>query len=445
MARKLKIVMKEIQIKNKINKMKKQILILSALVVGMTVFGQKSELKSAEKAIKVGDFTSAMTAINQAEGLIANADQKTKAKFYYLRGKALYKNGANKNIEEVGNALNELISYETETKKLKYSKEFGEIINKLVIANQTAANTNYEKALQTKASEDYETAAKGYYNVYLLSPIDTTFLDNAALLYNIGKNHSTSIKLYNELLSKNYTGIATIYSATNKADGKKLTFADKKSRNVQIKLGIVENPKDELKKTRRPLIFKNLATGYIALDNTDKALEVIAQGREEFPNNYVLIIEEANLYFRSGNEVKFKELLEKAIELNPTEPALYYNVGVMSMNQKNIEEAISNFKKAIELKPDYGDAYNNIGAAILSKTETIIEEMNKNLSDFNKYDKLQAKQFDVYREALPYYESAFKYDNQNIGVVQTLMGIYENLEMTDKLKEIRPVYEELKQ
>ena len=97
------------------------------------------------------------------------------------------------------------------------------------------------------------------------------------------------------------------------------------------------------------------------------------------------------------------------------------------------------------LKPDYGDAYNNIGAAILSKTETIIEEMNKNLSDFNKYDKLQAKQFDVYREALPYYESAFKYDNQNIGVVQTLMGIYENLEMTDKLKEIRPVYEELKQ
>ncbi len=425
--------------------MKKQILMLSALIISMTMFGQKSELKSAEKAIKIGDFSNAMTAINQAEGLIANADQKTKAKFYYLKGKALYKNGANKNIEEVGNALNELISYEAETNKLKYTKEFGELINKLVTSNQTTANSNYEKALQTKAPEDYAAAAKGFHNVYLLSPADTSFLDNAALLYSLGKDYSTSIKLYNELLSKKYTGIITVYSATNKADGKKMTYADKKTRDLQVKLGIVENPKDEKKESRRPLLFKNLVSGYIAQDNNEEALEVIAKGREEFPNNYVLIIEEANLYFKAGNEAKFKELLEKAIELNPTEPALYYNVGVMNMNQKNIKEAISNFKKAIELKPDYGDAYNNIGAAILLKTESIIEEMNKSLSDFDKYDKLQAKQFDVYKEALPYYESAFEYDNQNISVVQTLMGIYENLEMSDKLKEIRPVYEELKQ
>ncbi len=31
--------------------------------------------------------------LNKAESLIGNADQKTKAKYYYLKGLALYQNG----------------------------------------------------------------------------------------------------------------------------------------------------------------------------------------------------------------------------------------------------------------------------------------------------------------------------------------------------------------
>jgi len=66
--------------------MKKQLIILSAFFISMTVFAQNDELKNAEKALKANDFATAMSAVNQAEGLIANADQKTKAKFYYLKG-----------------------------------------------------------------------------------------------------------------------------------------------------------------------------------------------------------------------------------------------------------------------------------------------------------------------------------------------------------------------
>ena len=131
--------------------------------------------------------------------------------------------------------------------------------------------------------------------------------------------------------------------------------------------------------------------------------------------------------------------------MNPTEPTLYYNVGVMNMNQGKTDEAIANFKKAIELKPDYADAYNNIGAAIIDKTKPIIEEMNKSLSDFDKYDKLQAKQLAIYKEALPYYEKAYQYNESNISTVQTLMSLYENLSMSEKSKEFQAIYEKLKQ
>lgn len=440
-----RIITKRIQIKNNPIKMRKKLLILSAFIISMTVFGQKDELKTAEKAVKSNDFVAALAAINQAEGLIANADQKTKAKFYYLKGKALYQNGSeNSDILKVGEAFNQLIDYEKETNSQKYTNELSELLNKLITNVAEKASADYSKAIETKESADYLSAAKKFNQVYALSPRDTSFLDNAALVYYFGEDYETSKELYEKLLELNYTGITTIYVATNKEDGEEITFNDKKAMDLQVKLGIVENPREEAKDSRREFIFKNLAQNYSSLGDNTKALEVIARGRTEFPESYSLLIDEANIYYKLGDNAKFKEKLEEAITINPTDPTLYYNVGVMNMDQKNNAEAIKYFEKAIELKPDYGDAYNNIGAAIIEETKPIINEMNKSLSDFNKYDKLQEQQFEIYRKAIPYYEKAYELDGKSISIIQTLMGLYENLEMTEKLDAIRAVYDELK-
>jgi len=426
--------------------MKKQLIILSAFFISMTVFAQNDELKNAEKALKANDFATAMSAVNQAEGLIANADQKTKAKFYYLKGMALYQNGnPNADIQKVGDAFNELINYENQTNKPKYSSEVGALLNKMIISVAENASNKYNKAIETKEEADYLKAAKDFQLVYALSPRDTSYLDNAALVYYFAKDYDASIKLYEELLALNYTGITTVFVATNKETKEDVVFGDKKSMDLQVKLGLFENPREEKKDSRREMIFKNLAQNYADKGNNEKAMEIIAKGRTEFPSSYSLLIDEANIYYKAGDNAKFKERLEEAIRLNPTEPTLYYNVGVMNMDQKNIGEAIKNFEKAIELKPDYADAYNNIGAAIIEKAAPIIDEMNKSLADFKKYDKLQAQQFEIYKQALPYYEKAYGLNPKSINIVQTLMGLYENLEMTDKLDKIKVVYETLRQ
>ena len=55
------------------------------------------------------------------------------------------------------------------------------------------------------------------------------------------------------------------------------------------------------------------------LGELDKALEIIAAGRKEFPKSYSLLIDEANIYYKKGDNATFKERLETAIELNPTD------------------------------------------------------------------------------------------------------------------------------
>mgnify|MGYP000899644547 FL=1 len=74
--------------------MRKQLLILSAFFVSVTVFGQKDELKAAQNAINGKSYAAAMTSLNQAESLIAGADQKLTAQFYYLKALALYQDGS---------------------------------------------------------------------------------------------------------------------------------------------------------------------------------------------------------------------------------------------------------------------------------------------------------------------------------------------------------------
>lgn len=426
--------------------MKKQILILSAFLISMTVFGQKNELKSAEKAIAANDFTTALAQVNQAEGLLSEDDQKSTAKFHYLKAMALYQNGSsNANGVEVSKAFNDVIEYEKKTGKKKYSGEITELTQTLIQSTAAKASEAYKNATVTNEDADFAKAAEQFHLVYLLSPRDTLYLDNSALIYNKAKDYETSIKLYNELLDINYTGIAKEFIATSVADGQDISYPDKKAMDLQVKLKLAENPRVEVKESRRNIIFKYLADNYIALENNDKALEVLAAGRKEFPESYELLIAEANVHYKKGDKDMFKQLLEQAISMKPTDANLYYNVGVMNMEQGNTDEAIKNFEKAIELNPEFAEAYQNIGTAIIDKTKPIVEEMNKSLSDFDKYDRLLAQQKEIYKEALPFYEKAYELNSSNVGVIQTLLGLYENLEMTVKLEELKVVYEQVKE
>ena len=140
---------------------------------------------------------------------------------------------------------------------------------------------------------------------------------------------------------------------------------------------------------------------------------------------------------------KFGALMEQAIQLDPNNPTLFFNLGVVNQNENKTAEAISYYKKAVELDPEYGDAYMNLAVSILSGEQAIIDEMNENLSNFKKYDELEGKQKALYSEALPFLEKADSL-GRSIDTVRSLLNIYDLLEISDKADALRPIYKKMK-
>lgn len=66
-----------------------------------------------------------------------------------------------------------------------------------------------------------------------------------------------------------------------------------------------------------------------------------------------------------GDSQKSLELLQKAVQLLPSDYAIHYNLGVAYQDVYNSQKAIECFEKAIQLNPNSVDAYNNLGIVYL--------------------------------------------------------------------------------
>ncbi len=411
--------------------MKKQILALSLGLMSLGAIAQKSELKAAEKAIKKQDFTAALSTLNAIEGsLMMNGEDKYKSKFYFLKGKAL---AAKKDYKKAGEALNALIAM----KENKYTDEAKPILNQMIqeVSNKAVDLYNNKK--------DYKGAAEDFYLTYTLSPTDTSFAYNAAVSATQAKDYDKAIEYYRELQKIGYTGVEKQYVATDKATGKVESFGnDKARRDLMVKSGGYVKPDTKSSESKSATIVKNVALILKEQGKTDEAIAAFKDARASNPKDLNLILNEAQLYVDMGKMDKFGELMNEAVALDPENPTLYYNLGVVNFNEGRVDDAKKYYTKAVELKPDYADAYMNLAVVVLDKEKAIVEEMNKNLSNFKKYDELAAKQKEVYKEAIPFLEKADSL-NRNLQTVKTLMNLYEVLEMSDKASEYRELYKSM--
>ena len=414
--------------------MKNQVLAISFGLISMIALGQKSELKTAEKAIKKGEFASALVAVNSVDTMAATMDSKYKAKYYFLKGQAL---AGESNYAAAADSFNNLFDYEIEIGKNKYTKLAKPMFGALIQKVSTKAIDLYSN------DKNYKDAATNFYLTYKLSPTDTTFLYNAAISASSAKEYDAALVYYRELKKIGYTGITTQYLAVSIETGKVEDLGSKNQRDLMVKAKQYKEPTDKVSESKQADIVKNI--GYILVNQgkTEEAIIALQEARKADPKDVNLLLNEAQLYIKLDRMDKFGALMEDAVKLDPTNPTLFFNLGVVNANEGKIEEAVAYYKKAIELKPDYADAYMNLAVAMLAEEKEIIEEMNNNLSDYDKYDALLAKQKILYKKALPYLIKADTIERSE-GTVRTLLNMYDTLEMFEEADALRPIYKEMR-
>jgi tetratricopeptide (TPR) repeat protein len=418
--------------------MKKQIIVALALLVSSLSFAQKDEIKDAEKALKSGNFADAKSAISSAEGLIGSADDKTKAKFYLLKGQALYANGAGsgQDIDAAIESLNMVTKVEGENGKL--AVEVAELKQAMLSNFLTKGQSTLEEKQYAKSSVNFEKA-------YRLSPKDTIYLYYAASTAVSGQDYDTALEYYIKLRDLKFKGAVMQYTAVSKETNEEESFENRNLRDLSVKAGTHIKPEDIKGESKSAEIVKNIALIYIAKGENEKAATAMKDARKENPDDLGLLISEANIMLKMGDKEGFKNLMEEATTKDPNNPELQYNLGVIAAEGGDKVSAMNYYQKAIELNPEYADAHNNMAVIILDKDQEIIEKMNalgNSSADNKKYDEYKSQRLDVYREALPHLETAFKL-SPNVFVAKTMMNIYSAIDDTAKYKEMKAKVEEL--
>ena len=405
-------------------------------------FGQKKELKAVEKALKAKDFVSAKENIVAVEKY--NIDTfvlKLKTKYHYLKGVSYYAEGESSlvdsylaldNFKQVI-LLEEDSTYKTYTDKVRPLESA--MLNRFV--------ENAKNALDLK---DYKTSYKNLESAFRVSPSDTLYLYNAALLATETKDFDIAMNFYRELEGIGFTGVTTNYYAIEIATDEEQSFASESNRDLFVKAGTHKDVRDELTESVQLSVFRSMAAIYKNNGDIDNALSYISKAKAVSSNDINLILLEANIKWELGDVESYTALISKALEIDPLNADLLYNLGVVSSDSGDLESAKMYYNKAISVDPNYTRAYLNMVTIIFKELKIVEQKMNKlgnSTADYNKYDAFKVDLNDLYMIAIPYLNSALKIEPENINAAQTLRNIYsaigdvENYKlMKEKVKEL---------
>ncbi len=403
------------------------ILLLMGLVLNLQA--QKKELRNVEKLLKTNAYGEALSSLEAIEGLIFTAENKYQNQYHFLLGQTQQGLKNYKLALEAYRASGD--AYKTELTTI-----YNTLINDLVTA-----------AVEDNGKQDFESAAQRLFMAYDIDKSNTDYLYYAASSAVNGQLYDVALEYYLQLKAMNYTGIVQEYFVTEVKTGEEQKVSEQEY-NLYKKSKEYTNHRVQDTESRFPEIVKNIALIYVQQGKIDEATTAIKDARAANPKDIGLILTEADLYIKLDDKPKFAELMQEAIAQDPNNDVLYYNLGVITTDQGEIEKARGYYEKAIALNPDNKNAYLNLVSNILSGESKIVDEMNSlgtSRADNIRYDNLKVERENLYREAVPFLESLLKIDPKDVDALSTLRNIYGTLGETAKFKDLKDRIEALNQ
>lgn len=406
--------------------MKLKYLILSAAFTGcaMISFGQSMKVESAYSFIKEYNQYNNIADLDEAVKLIdiAKDHEKTgvEARTWYYRGLAyqlLFQDSVRSDAEKPRDLMATAISSyikaseidaEGDKKRDLDNAKKDQLARNLI----TAARQVYGQGVREYQGKDYEAALKSFEaaaSVYRLPAMkantDTNAFNNAAVSAAAAGKPEVAIKYYDEMLAMGYKP-GEMYYLKAKA-------------------------------------FKDMG-------QEEQYVATIKEGRKKYPNEDILVTEELNMALKAGKNDEALNNLKTAIQKDPTNKILQYNLGTIYYNladfdnmtdrspyeegyQEIIDGSEAAFKKAIELDPAYFDAYYNLGALYINHAK-VVESYGNKLTDDKAYELESKKADEFFDKSLPQLEKALELNADDYNTMATLKQLYLRKGQMDKFK-----------
>lgn len=374
--------------------MKRTAILLSlSLLIVFGAFAQKNKRTSAYMYNKNMQYDKAKEAIDEA---IVHEKTINDAKTWMYRGEIYYNIAVSEDPTVSGLAENATeVAYESllKAKQLDVKNEFeGELT--LYLINLT--NLYYKKAADGFQDNDYAAAIDGFEKAFTIAEADGRFDTIAA--FNIGM-----------------AGV----------------LAEKPEVAAEYLQKCVDVDFDD------PRVFMFYNRSAKQLGDTVRALEIISLGREKYPEDLSLLLEEAQIYLEKNETEKLLASLQKAVIADPENANLYFLIGKSQDDLGDKVAAEENYKKAAEFNPEFFEAYYNIGAIYVNTASEFQAEANDlPLNEVKKYNALTELANAELEKAVPYLEKALEINPEDVPTLTALKEAYARLKMNDKLQEL---------
>lgn len=378
--------------------MKKIIMMLAILIISTAAIAQKSERTNAFMYNKNGQYDKAKESIDKA---VEHEKTREDAKTWMYRG-IIYLNIVYSDQFKGTDPQALDKSLESFQKAMELDKE-DDLKQEIEIYPRVEAigQQYFSHGVDDFNNQDYPQAALDFRKAYevgqMVNKVDTLALLNAALSSIRGENYPQALDYYQQLLD--------------------IQFSE-------------------------PDVYKNMALAYRNMEDLDNMMAILKVGREKYPEDSGLLLEEINSYLAQGQGARVVDDLKSLVEKDPTNYSIFFVLGTIYGDEINEamydkDKAEMYYEKAIELNPDYYDAIYNLGALYINESNKLQVTANDlPLSETEKYNQITEEANAIIKKALPYLEKANVLQPNNEETIAVLKSIYSRFNMADKLKSL---------
>ncbi len=189
--------------------------------------------------------------------------------------------------------------------------------------------------------------------------------------------------------------------------------------------------------------YLQIKMDYIAIGDTLKALDILKEAYEKYPDTVNIIANIADTYIQLKQYDEGIEYMAYVIEKNPNLAESYYWNGRLLINKEDtefIDKAIESYKKSAELDPTIYYVWYDVGYIYYLQGEDFYDRSNTE-EHVPTRDKLIELGKEKYMEAIPVLEKAYELNIENSTVkfetLDLLQRIYYKEQMMEEYERVK--------